>query len=129
MVVVSAAAAVLINELHGGWQWWVSAIVVVLVWAGGAGWLAFQAGGSGEVVQGPGSVVADQIMGSVKTETTMTGWFTSPSMGGGAGGDGEEGDGVIGPGAVRARAVGGDVSTRTNWECPQDRNELGDRLR
>lgn len=113
LVVVGAVAAALINELHGGWGWWVAAAVVVMVWAAGTGWLAYQVGGSGGVGQGAGSVSADRIRGSVRTETTMEGWCESTLVGvGGAGGEDGGGD-VVGEGAVRARIIGGDASTRT----------------
>jgi hypothetical protein len=39
-VVLAAISAALINELHGGWGWWVAAIAVVAVSATYAGWLA-----------------------------------------------------------------------------------------
>lgn len=113
LVVVGAVAAALINEFHGGWGWWVAAVVVVLVWALGTGWLAYRAGGSAGVGQGAGSVFADRIKGSVRTETTMEGWRGSTPVGV-AGADGEDGGGdVVGEGAVRARIISGDASTRT----------------
>lgn len=113
LVVVGAAAAALINELHGGWGWRVAAAVVVVVWAVGAGWLAYRAGGSAGVSQGPGSVFADRIKGSVRTETTVEGWRGSTPVGvAGAGGE-DGGADVVGEGAVHARIIGGDASTRT----------------
>jgi hypothetical protein len=110
LVLMGAVAAALINELHGGWRWWVAAVVVVVVWALGTGWLTYRAGGSGGVAQGAGSVFADRIKGSVRTETTLEGWRTSTPVGV-AGGDG--GGNAVGEGAVRARIIGGDASTRT----------------
>jgi hypothetical protein len=113
LVVVGAVAGALINELHGGWGWWVAAVVVVVVWALGAGWVAYRAGASAGVSQGAGSVLADRIKGSVRTETTMEGQRAS-SLVGVAGGGGEEGGGdVLGEGAVRAGVIGGDALTRT----------------
>ena len=73
LVVVGAVAAVLINELHGGVWWWVATAVVVGVWAVGAGWLAYRVGRFGGVRQGVGSVLADRITGSVRTQTTIDG--------------------------------------------------------
>lgn len=113
LVVVGAAAAALINELRGGWGWRVAAAAVVVAWALGTGWLAYRAGGPTVVSQGAGSVCADRIKGSVKTQTTMEGWPGSTPVGvAGAGGEGDGGD-VVGQGAVRARIIGGDASTRT----------------
>ncbi|MCA1602026.1 MAG: hypothetical protein LC776_10425 [Acidobacteria bacterium] len=43
LVVVQAVAAALINELHGGWEWWVLAGLVVVGWALTVGWLAYRA--------------------------------------------------------------------------------------
>ncbi|MGH3781180.1 MAG: NACHT and WD repeat domain-containing protein, partial [Pseudonocardiaceae bacterium] len=113
LVVVEAVAAALINELHGGWGWWVAAAVVVVVWAVGTGWVAYRAGGSSGFGQAAGSVFADLIRGSVKTETTVEGWRVS-TLAGIASAGGEDGGGdVVGEGAVRARRIGGDVSTLT----------------
>lgn len=109
LVVVGAVAAVLINELHGGWGWWVGAVGVVVVWAVGTGWLAYRSGGFAGVDQSAGSVVADRIRGSVRTETAVEGWRGSTPMGMAV--DDGGGD-VVGEGAVRARLIGGDVSAR-----------------
>lgn len=113
LILVGAAATALINELHGSWGWWVAAAAVVGMWAVGSGWLAYREGGSAGVGQRAGSVFADRINGSVRTETTMDGWHGSTSVGS-AGAGGEDGsDDVVGEGAVRARLIGGDTATRT----------------
>lgn len=111
LVVVGAVASTLINGLHGGWGWWVAAVIVVVVWAVGSGWLAYRAGGSGGVSQGAGSVFAEHIRGSVTTETAIEGWRGSTP--GGVVGCGDGGDDVMGEGAVRTGIIGDDVSTRT----------------
>lgn len=114
LVVVGAVAAALINELHGGWRWWVAAVVVVVAWAVGTGWLAYRAAGLRDVQQGAGSVFADRISGSVTTQTAVEGWKRSP-LASIAGAEDAGGD-VMGEGAVRAGLIGGDVSTRaTLW--------------
>jgi hypothetical protein len=112
LVVVGAAAAALINELHGGWRWWVAAATVVVVWAVGSGWLAYRSAQFGGGSQHAGSVLADRIDGSVMTQTSVEdGSAFSPH--GVSGGD------VVGEGAVRARMIGGDVSTRTDLRQPR----------
>ena len=114
LVVVGAIAAALINELHGGVWWWVATAVVVGVWAVGTGWLAYQAQWFGGVRQGVGSVLADRITGSVKTQTTIKDGRGSAAEVAAAGAS-ECGE-LIAEGAVRARLIGGDVSTRTDME-------------
>lgn len=116
LVVVGAVAAALINEVHSGWGWWVAVAVVVMVWALGAGWLAYRAGGSASVRQSAGSVVADRISGSVRTETTIEGWRGFMLRASDCGIENGGGD-AVGEGAVRVGIIGGDVSTRTTMRA------------
>lgn len=39
-VVLTAVTTALVNELHGGWPWWVACGVTVIIWAVLAMWLA-----------------------------------------------------------------------------------------
>ena len=41
LIVLGSVAAALINELHGGWGWWIAAGLVVLAWAAGTVVLGF----------------------------------------------------------------------------------------
>jgi hypothetical protein len=113
LVVVGAVAAALINELHGGVWWWVAAAMVVGVWAVGTAWLSSRANRFGGVRQGAGSVVADRIQGSVRTQTSIEGWRGSGTEVTSSGAKDEGGE-VMGEGAVRARLISGDVSTGTD---------------
>jgi hypothetical protein len=68
-VVLAAVASGLINELHGGWPWWIAAAAVTLVSAALAGWLAFRTGADGPLVVEAGGVYAGQdLAGRVKTK-------------------------------------------------------------
>lgn len=107
-VLLAAVSGALINELHGGWQWWIAAGVVVLVSASVSTFVVYRTHRShGGDVLGPGAVKAEQdIVGAVKTFTTG-GPFAQPS--GSAEGD------RLGPGAVKAgRHILGDVTTVTS---------------
>lgn len=103
-VVLAGVSGALINELHGGWGWFVAAGAVVLVAATVTGWLAMRATGEGDQL-GAGAVMAGRdIHGTVRTETVV------PAVDSAHGGGGRHG-----PGAVQAgRDIRGDVTTRTS---------------
>jgi hypothetical protein len=103
-VVLTGISAALINELHGGWGWWVAASAVVLITALLAGWLALRAAGRGGDRLAAGAVKADRdITGNVETHFAE-GSFSE----GGVLADGDQ----LGPGAVKAgRDIRGDVRT------------------
>jgi hypothetical protein len=67
-VVLASVSAALINELHGGWQWWTATTGVVLITAALSAWLALRGTRSEGDRLGPGAVKAGRdIKGSVET--------------------------------------------------------------
>jgi hypothetical protein len=78
-VVLAAVNSAVINELHGGWPWWVIAGVSTVAGAVLAGWLA--GGSEGEPRRvGGGAVVAGQdIAGRVRTDGSRRTGFTGVS--------------------------------------------------
>jgi hypothetical protein len=104
LVVIGAVAAALINELHGGWGWWVAAGVVVLGWAAATAAVSLRVDG-GRVRLGAGAVYAGgNVRGGVATHTSGR----APSLGPG---DGTE----LGLGAVFVRGdITGPVQTTTS---------------
>lgn len=111
-VVLAAVSSALINELHGGWSWWLAAGAVVLLGALLSAWLALRrpAGGSGDVL-GAGALKAGRdIYGDVETHTSGTFPTHDPAPA-----DGDQ----LGPGAIKAgRDIHGDVKT-TSTAPPQ----------
>jgi hypothetical protein len=68
-VLLAGASSALINELHGGWPWWVAAGGVVVISAVLSGWLAVRHA-PGHTLNGAGSVTAGRnIKGPVSTTT------------------------------------------------------------
>jgi hypothetical protein len=57
-VILTAVSTALINELHGGWRWWVAASGAVFMTAVLAGWLALRGVGGGVDQLGAGAVKA-----------------------------------------------------------------------
>jgi len=108
LVVVGAVVTALINQLDGGWGWWVAAGGAVLVWAVGTAVVAFRADdadGSVRVREG-GAYSGGSIRGGVTTRTTIHGPGSEPP------GVGEGVD--VGRGAVfAADDIGGPVQTET----------------
>ena len=78
LIILGSVAAALINELHGGWGWWIAAGLVVLAWAAGTIVLAFSSSSNGGRVRlGPGSVMSGGgIGGAVTTRTAVVGHET-----------------------------------------------------
>ena len=73
-VVLATVTSGLINELHGGWPWWIAAAAVTLVSGVLAGWLASRTGADGPLVVEAGGVYAGQdLAGRVKTEPAPSG--------------------------------------------------------
>lgn len=67
-VALAAVTSALVNELHGGWPWWIAVAVVTVVAAALAGWVASRSGGSDTVVVEAGGVYAvENIDGTVRT--------------------------------------------------------------
>src|SRR5438105_3247741 len=94
-VLLAAVSAALINELHGGWPWWVAAGGVVLGSAALAAWLALRATGQGGDRLDAGAVkAARDIQGNVETHAISP---DPPSFSA----DPTGGD-QLGPGAVKA---------------------------
>jgi len=121
LVVVGAVAAALINELHGGWGWWVAAGAAVLVWAVGTGFVAFRTGDTGGSVRvGEGGAYSGgSIRGGVTTRTTIRG----PSLAPGAVGEGVD----VGRGAVfAADNISGPVHTETYIDPQGSSGETGE---
>jgi hypothetical protein len=107
VVVLSVAAAILINELHGGWGWWVAMAVVVVVWAAAVGWQLYRgsvASPGGERL-GRGAVrVGRDVAKGVRTAPVHADASSNASTPGA--------DRDIGAGAVWVgRDVGGEVDT------------------
>ncbi|MBB6380608.1 hypothetical protein BKA01_007883 [Pseudonocardia eucalypti] len=107
-MLVGAVTAALINELHGGWVWWVLAGAAALVWAVGSAVLSFRGGDLGRVRVGAGAVYSGgSIRGGVRTRTILSGTDTATSEGG----EGIE----LGPGGVYTGGdIAGPVSTETS---------------
>jgi hypothetical protein len=105
--VLGGVSAGLINELHGGWGWWVAAGGIVLATAGLTGWLAARTGGGGGDRLAAGAVKAGRdIGGPVRTATTRPPAVQSLSE--------VDGGDSLGPGAVKAgRDIAGGVTTNT----------------
>lgn len=104
-VVLAAITSALINELDGGWPWWVAAVVAVLASAGLTMWVTSGGGGSNpstEVREG-GVWAGRDVTGKVSTHVQGSGVVQSV-----AGGSIQR----IGPGAVAAgRDITDEVST------------------
>ena len=113
-VVLTGISAALINELHGGWAWWVAAGAVVLITAVLAGWLALRAAGRGGDRLAAGAVKADRdITGNVETHVTDGSSFEHGVLT-----DGDQ----LGRGAVKAgRDIRGDVRTAGGAAPPMPR--------
>ncbi len=113
LVVVGGVAAAFINELHGGWQWWVLAGVAVLGWAAGTGWLYLHdhpdtSGSGGRVrVREGGIYTSGSVTGGAKTRTRVRGSAASEP-------DGSAADVEVGAGGVFADGdIAGGVRTDT----------------
>jgi hypothetical protein len=106
-VVLGSISAALINELDGGWQWWVAASGVVFVAAVLSGWLALRGARDDGDRLGPGAVKAGRdIRGSVETHV--------PSGSASVPGVPAEGD-RLDSGAVKAgRDIWGGVKTSSD---------------
>jgi WD40 repeat protein len=112
-VVLASVSGALINELHGGWPWWVTAGAVVLISAALSAWLALRppdssrTGSAGDHV-GPAAVkVGRDIWGSVTTNSSLGHDATQPPTTAPATAEGwaqgpEAGGVWVGPGAVFA---------------------------
>jgi Na+/melibiose symporter-like transporter len=105
-VVLAGVSGALINQLHGGWGWFVAAGTVVVASAIVTAWLAMRTTGERNTGDrlAAGAVKADRdIHGAVRTETV------------GPAAEAPRGTGDrLGPGAVKAgRDIRGDVTTRT----------------
>ncbi|MGI5214944.1 hypothetical protein [Plantactinospora sp. CA-290183] len=100
-VVLAVVSGGLVNELHGGWPWWMAAAVVTLAAATLAAWLATAGGGQVQVDEG-GVYAGRNVDGRVRTRVRGAG-SSSQRRGGGT---------RIGRGAVGAgQDVTGDVDT------------------
>lgn len=105
-VVLGGISAALINELHGGWLWWVAAGIAVLISAVVSAWLAYGSSSqqSGDRLDRGAVKAGRDIEGGVTTKVAGAAAPSPPAAP-------SSGD-VVGPGAVKAgRDIDGDVST------------------
>jgi len=108
--VLAAVSGALINELHGGWPWWLASVVVVLASAGLTAWLTADSGSAARTIRriGTGAVVAGrniEVGGNVSTA-----WSSRVAVPLADTGPGR----TVDPGAVVAGenlTVGGDLAT------------------
>jgi hypothetical protein len=127
LVVAGAVTAALINELHGGWVWWVLASVAALLWAIGTGVLYFRDQGNRRIQVREGGVYGGgSVRQGVETRTRIRHDHAIVDQ------EQALGEGVdVGPGAVFADGdIGGPIRTETTidperWSNPHS----GDRRR
>ena len=110
LIIIGAVTAALINELHGGWVWWMLASVAALLWAIGTGVLYFRDQDSRRIRVREGGVYSGgSVRRGVETRTQVRSY---PDMI-----DQEQAvnDGVdVGPGAVFVDGdIGGAIRTDT----------------
>jgi hypothetical protein len=99
-VVLAAVSGALINELHGGWPWWVASAGVVLASAAVATWSALRDPNSGSA----GKAVGD---GAVSIDGHATAKNVKHVFRGPGSSEPQPADGGTGRGAFR---VGGDLT-------------------
>jgi hypothetical protein len=107
-VVLAAVTGALVNELHGGWAWWLACTVVVAASATLAMWLASHSSSDPRVHAGPGAVIAGRdIQGGVHTRVWGRAVMPAP----------EHEDACVsadGGGVVAGRDITGGVTTVTD---------------
>lgn len=113
-VVLAGVSAALINELPGGWPWWVAAGAAVLIAASLSAWLAHRAAReAGDQLEGGAVKAGRNIDGNVRTNVSRLNYSRMSRA---------DGD-LLGPGAVKAgRDVRGDITT--NVSGVRDHREL-----